>query len=345
MLLQRVAIDAVTAIERLAGMQAQYSPSPYIGLWSRLSGFKREELEVAVLEDRVLKATLMRGTLHMVSGQDFSRYRVASRSPYHVYTQMVQQLRERGVDVDAVREEIVAALRQRPLKRVEVRAMARHLVPDDLPEWAAWSTVALSGDLINLQDDARFGYFGGSRYRLAPDDESEAEGELRYVATAYFAAFGPATRADLAQWSGRSVSSFAAALDDLGLVSLHAEDGRTLLDLPSTPRPDPDIPAPVRFLPKWDNLLLAYARRERVLPERYRKIVIRKNGDVLPTFLVDGLIAGTWEAPLRGPAVLTLSPLEPLSDDNRAEIEHEGERLLTWLRPDTDRRAITWAIG
>ncbi len=345
LLLQRVAIDAVTAIERLAGMQAQYSPSPYIGLWSRLNDFKREELEVAVLGDRVLKATLMRGTLHLVSRQDFGRYRVASRSPYHVYTQTVQQLRARGVDVEAIREEIIAAVRQRPLKRMEIRTMARHRVPDDMPEWAAWSTVALSGDLINLQGDARFGYFGGSRYRVAPEDESEPDGALRHVAAAYFAAFGPATRADLAQWSGQSVSSFAAALDELGLVSLRAEDGRVLLDLPDAPRPELGIPAPVRFLPKWDNLLLAYARRERVLPEPYRKIVIRKNGDVLPTFLVDGLVAGTWEAPLRGPAVLTLSPLEPLSDDNRAEIEHEGERLLTWLRPDTDRRTITWAIG
>jgi len=345
MLLQRVAIDAVTAIERLAGMQAQYSPSPYIGLWSRLSDFKREELKVAVLEDRVLKATLMRGTLHLVSGQDFGRYRVASRSPYHVHTQMVQQLRERGIDVDAVREEIVAAVRQRPLKRMEIRTIARHRIPDDLPEWAAWSTVALSGDLINVQDDARFGYFGGSRYRLAPEDASEPDGALRHVATAYFAAFGPATRADLAQWSGQSVRSFAAALDGLGLVSLRADDGRVLLDLPNAPRPEPDTPAPVRFLPKWDNLLLAYAGRERVLPEPYRKIIIRKNGDVLPTFLLDGLVAGTWEASLRGPAVLTLSPLGPMSHDNRAEIEQEGERLLTWLRPDTDHRAIKWAIG
>jgi len=345
MLLQRVEMDAVTAIERLAGMQAQYSPSPYIGLWSRLSDFNREELEAAVLEDRVLKATLMRGTLHLVSGRDFGRYRVASRSPYHVYTQMVQQLRERGIDVDAVREEIVAAVRQRPLKRMEIRTIARHRVPDDMPEWAAWSTVALSGDLINVQDDARFGYFGGSRYRVAPDDEPEADGARRYVAAAYFAAFGPATRADLAQWSGQSVSSFAASLDELGLVSLLAEDGRTLLDLPNAPRSESDIPAPVRFLPKWDNLLLAYARRERVLPEPYRKIVIRKNGDVLPTFLVDGLVAGTWEAPLRGPAVLTLSPLAPIADDDRAEIEHEGEQLHTWLRPDTDSRAIKWVIA
>src|SRR6185437_4309742 len=145
-----------------------------------------------------------------------------------------------------------------------------------------------------------FGYFGGGRYRTAPPAIADAREALRTIAAAYFAAFGPATRADLAQWSGRSVAAFAEALAALDLVSLRAEDGRTLLDLANAPRLDADIPAPVRFLPKWDNVLLAYERRERILPDSYRRVVIRKNGDVLPTFLVDGVVAGTWDAPLRG---------------------------------------------
>src|SRR5438067_4680655 len=105
------------------------------------------------------------------------------------------------------------------------------------------------------------------------------------------------------------------------------------MDLPDAPCPEPDVPAPVRFLPKWDNLLLAYQRRERVLPEHYRKTVIRKNGDVLPTFLIDGMVAGTWEAPLRGRAVLTLTPLQPIPQREGEEVEREGEQLLAWLRP------------
>jgi len=295
------------------------------------------------MEDRVLKATLMRGTLHLVSARDFDCYRVASRNPYHVYTQMVQQLEERGLDVHAIRQEIIAAVRERPLKRQEVRTVARHSLPDDLPEWAAWSTVALSGDLINLPEDARFGYFGGSRYRVAPPTQSDSTEAFCYVAAAYFAAFGPATRADLAQWSGQSVSAFTGALDALDLLTFRAEDGRSLLDLPDAPRPDAETPAPVRFLPKWDNILLAYARRERVLPESYRKIVIRKNGDVLPTFLVDGTVAGTWDAPLRGRAVMTLTPLEEIPSRDREDVEREGEQLLAWLRPETDRREVRWA--
>ena len=158
----------------------------------------------------------------------------------------------------------------------------------------------------------------------------------------YLAAFGPATRADIAGWLGRSVSTFAAALDSLDLITFQAEDGRKLVDLPDAPRPDGSVAAPVRFLPKWDNLILAYDRRERVLPEALRKTVIRKNGDVLSTFLVDGMVAGAWEAPLRGPAVMTLEPFTAISVKHRRAVEREAESLLAWLRPDATGGEVSW---
>lgn len=344
MLLERTHIDAVTAIERLAGMQAQHSPSPYIGLWSRLYDFHREELQEALVTDQAFKATLMRGTLHLVSARDYDRFRVATHSTSHIYSKTVRALQEIGVDVDAIRAEIVAAVGVQRLRRREIEELVRHRIPPEMPEYAGWSTVALSGDLINTAEDAHFGYFGGGRYRPSPPRECELADAHRHLAAAYFAAFGPATRADLSQWSGEPVGAFSEALEALDLVSFRAEDGRTLLDLPDSPRPSADIPAPVRFLSKWDNLLLAYERRERVLPEPYRRIVIRKNGDVLPTFLVDGVVAGTWEGPLRGRALLTLTPLGSIAAPQRLEIEEEGRRLLTWLRPDTDRRDLRWML-
>jgi hypothetical protein len=342
MLLERTRHDAVTAIERLAGMQAQYSPSPYIGLWSRLHDFQREELQTALLADDVFKATLMRGTLHLVSAGDYDRYRVATRSTSHMYSRTTRALREMGVDVDAMRAQVVAAVAVQRLRRREIEELVRHRIPPELPSYAGWSTIALSGDLLHAAEDGHFGYFGGGRYRPSPPRACEVTDAYRHLAGVYFAAFGPATRADLSQWSGRPVGAFSEALESLNLVSFRAEDGRNLLDLPDAPRPAGDIPAPVRFLPKWDNLLLAYERRERVLPEPYRRVVIRKNGDVLPTFLVDGVVAGTWEAPLRGSALLTLTPLEPIAAPQRAEVEEEGSRLLAWLRPDTDRRDPRW---
>ena len=344
MLLERADLDAVTAIERLAGMQAQYSPSPYIGLWSRVRNFKREELEEALTAQLVYKATLMRGTLHLVSARQFDLFRLASRFPRHVWSEGPRQLADRGVDVDALREEILAALDSRALKKPELEKAFRHRIPADLPDWVAFSVIVSVGAAINHHDDARFGHFAGSRYRRAPLPVADPEDAMRAVVTSYLAAFGPASRADIAGWLGRSVGVFSAALDSLDLVSLQAEDGRKLVDLRAAPRPDTTVVAPVRFLPKWDNLLLAYDRRERVLPEAIRKTVIRKNGDVLPTFLVDGIVAGAWEAPLRGGAVMSLSPFSSLSVKHRKAVEAEAESLLAWLRPDSSRREVAWKI-
>jgi hypothetical protein len=345
MLLDRVPVDAVTAIDRLAGMQAQYSPSPYIGLWSRIQDFKRDELEAALAAQLVYKATLMRGTLHLVSARQFDLYRLASRFPRHVWSEGPRQLKELGVDVDALREDILVALDERPLKKPELQRAFRHRVPAELPDWVAFSVIISVGAAINHHEDARFGHFAGSRYRRAPLPVADPEDAMRAVVTAYLAAFGPATRGDLAQWLGRSVSLFSPALDSLELVTFQADDGRKLIDLPGAPRPDADVPSPVRFLPKWDNLLLAYDHRERVLPETLRKTVIRKNGDVLPTFLVDGMVAGAWEAPLRGRATMSLEAFTSLSATRRRAVESEAERLHAWLRPDAASREISWKQG
>ncbi|HEX8917931.1 MAG TPA: winged helix DNA-binding domain-containing protein [Chloroflexota bacterium] len=345
MLLERAELDVVTAIERLAGMQAQYSPSPYIGLWSRLQGFVRDELESAVMEERVVKATLMRVTLHLVSARDFVPYRVAAPIPSQVFVNTTRFLQEIDVDVAAVHSRILADLREQPLTRLELMALARRLVPAELPDWAAWGTVALCGRLIPVPEGARFGQFSGVKYRVAPQAEHDTLEAFRHIISAYLSAFGPASRADLSQWSGQQINVLTPALNSLELLTFRSDDGRTLLDLPDAPRPDEDGAVPVRFLPKWDNLLLAYQRRERVLPEELRKTVIRKNGDVLPTFLVDGVVAGTWEAPLRGKAIMKLTALQSIPSQVRREIEAEGERLLAWLRPETERREIGWTAA
>jgi hypothetical protein len=330
LLLERVELDAVTAVERLAGMQAQYAPSPYIGLWSRLRDFRREELEAAAMESRVVKATLMRGTLHLVSGREFDRYRVACRHRNANLARALRLMAELGADAELLREEVLALVRERPYTRTELLRALVHRVPDGVPDWLAFGVVHLAGATMNVPEDARFAHHAGSRYRLAPPAEAEPEAALRCVLAAYLGAFGPATRADIAQWMGQPVVVFGP-------------DGRSLLDLRDAPRPGPDVPAPVRFLPKWDNLLLGYERRERVLPEHLRRTVIRKNGDVLATFLVDGLVAGAWEAARRGPAAMTLTAFGPLPARVRRGVVREGEALLAWLRPDASTRSVLWA--
>jgi Winged helix DNA-binding domain len=147
----------------------------------------------------------------------------------------------------------------------------------------------------------------------------------------YLAAFGPSTRADIADWSGLRVGDVADALDALEpLRRFRNESGRELLDLPRAPLPAADTPAPVRFLPKWDNTLLAHADRRRVLPEDVRKTVIQKNGDVTQTFLVDGMVAGSWAADKQGK--VTLTPFAPLPRVARRAVDDEAARLAAWLR-------------
>jgi Winged helix DNA-binding domain len=343
LLLERAELDAVTAIERLAGMQAQHPPSPYIGLWSRLRGLRREELEAAVMDGRVFKATLMRGTLHLISEREFDRYRVACRHRNALLARALRQMAEAGADAELLREEILALLRERPQSRAELLGALAHRVPDGMSQWLAFAVLHLTGATMNVPEDARFDHHAGSRYRLAPPPLADPDTALRCVLTAYLRAFGPASRADIAQWLGQPIGIFGPALAQLDVVTFQAEDGRSLVDLADAPRPDPDVPAPVRFLPKWDNLLLAYQRRERVLPEQLRRTVIGKNGDVLATFLVDGMVAGAWEAPRRGRATMTLTAFGRLPARSRREVAREGEALLGWLRPDAASREVRWA--
>lgn len=326
-------------------MQAQHSPAPYIGLWSRVADFERGELETALLEDRVLKASLMRGTLHLVSAREYPLYRVAIPGGFPIYREMVRRLEGAGVDLEAVRRRLLARLAEGPIAGTELRRLAAQLLPDVHAEWAGFAVLAASGFLVNGREDGLFGRFGGSSYRLWPEPEHDLEEARRHVVAAYLRAFGPASRADLAQWSGEPAARFRAALESLDLVEILADDGRKLLDLRDGERPDADGEAPVRFLGKWDNVLLAYDRRERILADELRRVVIRKNGDLLPTFLADGFVAGHWEAPRRGKAVLTLTALTRLSARRRAAVEAEGEALLAWLRPDAGSRSVRWAPG
>ena len=361
LLLARVPLDATAGVTALAGMQAQYSPSPYIGLWSRLTGFRREDLAEALAADRVVKTTVMRGTLHLVPTARLAHYRLGGGSAY--YDDALRRLVAVGSDLGGIRAAVRAAVAAAhaggtPLSREEVGALVVANLSGEVPAWVAErptavGSVSVATDLVNVAEDAAFGVFGVSRYRLAPPVAPVTPEEaFRQIILDYFGAFGPATAADLSQWSGRQVRDFSATLAGLeasgDLVRFRSDDGRTLLDLADAPRPPGDVVAPVRFLPKWDNVLLAYARRERIISDEHRKIVIRKNGDVLPTFLVDGTVAGTWDAPLRdkavlgGKAVLTLTPLVTLAAKQRKEVEAEAGVLLGWLHPDAPTQAVRW---
>jgi uncharacterized protein YcaQ len=331
-LLRRRRLGPVEAIERLAGLQAQWPKSPYLALWSRLQGFKRDDLTRALDERKVVKATLMRATLHIVSSEDYLQFAAALRdSALQVLTTRAQKAAP-GFDLIRFAGETLRRAGEGPHRR-------RDLVPDatgnKVQAWVRWHALKAHGHLLNAPPSAYWRGFGESgpyvtaKSWLGREPGDEHAGRVHLVRR-YLAAFGPATWADVASWSGLSRARLEDARAELEAELRHFQDekGRKLVDLRRAPLPDPETPAPIRFLPRWDASLLGYVppERERILPERLRRTVIRNNGDVLQSVLVDGFVTALWTIDKkRG---LEIQPLRRLTKAERAEIDEEGERLF-----------------
>jgi hypothetical protein len=351
MLLSREEICAVEGVERVAGLQAQYSPSPYIALWSRLAGFHLEQLTEALHERKLVKASLMRWTLHIVSARDFPYFNRAAVSARHrSWRRYTEQW---GWDIDSLHAALLDFASE-PRPQLELEEFLNELVPSHpttRERNLAWAAVRSLGGLVHTPPSGIWKYFGKCSYVRADrwldgvGAPSLEEANLHLVQR-YLAAFGPASRRDILQWSGlQLLTTVDEALRLLGdeIVAFKDEDHNVLYDLRDAPRPGADVPAPPRFLPKWDNLLLAYDNRERVLPDRYRKIIIKVNGDVLPTFLVDGVVAGTWAIERqKDSATLKLEPLEHIKPPARVGLEEEGEQLLRFVEPDAKAYSLKW---
>jgi hypothetical protein len=326
LLLRRRRTTPLAVIERLAGMQAQWPQTPYVGLWTRVEGFRRESLERAIRSGTVLKATVMRGTLHLVTARDYPVFFAALRGMRTWADAEVMALGTRLAP--AVR----AFFADGPRSFQEVLDHLEHTqgVHDAMLRRRAWWVARTTAHVLHAPETALWSARPQALYAaVAEPDEVGVTAARTEIVRRYLAAFGPATRADLADWSGMRVSDFAAALEALEpLRRFRDERGRELLDVPRAPLPSADTPAPVRFLPKWDNVLLGFADRTRVLPEEYRKAVIAKNGDVAQTFLVDGVVAGTWRD-ANGKIVLEL--FAPLPRVVRRELEEESARLREFV--------------
>ena len=325
LLLERRKLSPIAGIERLAGMQAQWPPAPYVGLWTRLAGFRRAALERAVKRGAVVKPTVMRGTLHLVSARDYPLFYAAFREmnswfgPLH---------RERAL---ASLPSVVALARDGRLSYEEILAHLRE-THSDLEERDCrrmLHAVRRHAHLLHARETAVWTTRPTATYEpVTAPVEVDAQKARTELVHRYLRAFGPATKADVSAWSGLRVRDFEHALD--GLPTHRAEDGRVLYDVPRAPLPDGDTAAPVRFLPKWDNVLLGFADRTRVISDEIRRGVIGKNGDVAQTVLVDGFVAATWSADPRGR--VAVHPFAPLPRAWRREVAEEAARLEAWLR-------------
>jgi len=325
LLLRRERLPVARAIERVAALQAQWAPAPYIALWSRLEGFERRALERALVRGSVVKALLMRATMHLVSARDYSWLDSCVREARTL-------VRVRGTEPPPARvvKQALALTRERPHTRPELmRALGYDpgtQDPDELREFS-W-VVALAR--LEQTPEAAFWSFRGSPplrpadHELRPRDEAAA-----YLIRRYLAAFGPAMRADVSAWSGVPIRDLQPGFEALRLRTLRDERGRELLDLPRAPLASGDVPTPPRLLPRWEELLLAHKDRTRVLPDEYRAQVIAVNGDVRQVVLVDGFVAGYWE---RDGDRVAIRPFAPLPRGARRELEDEAARLAAWLR-------------
>ncbi|WP_020390178.1 winged helix DNA-binding domain-containing protein [Kribbella catacumbae] len=334
LLLGRAEVSAVEAVGRLVGMQGQEAKHPYVGLWSRVGGFADEDLTAAVGAREVVRATMFRGTLHLVTAADYLRFR-NTISP--VLEAGLRILGDRGEGLEA--DKVVAAaeklLAAEPLTFTEVRDALREQFPK-VNDRALGFTTRMMVPLVMFPADTRWGFTANSRFTPAADwlgAEPQDSAVPEELVVRYLEAFGPATPADFQTWSG--LPKAKPVFDKLDLQEFTDKNGKTLYDVPGAPRPDPETAAPVRFLPEFDNLLLAHAKRERIIADEHRPAVFTKNLRVKSVYLVDGLVAGLWTAAKkRGVATLTLTPFGRTPKKTATELEREGTGLLRFLEPD-----------
>ncbi len=343
LLLAREPLGAAEAVARLGGLQAQEAKPPYTGLWSRLAGFRREHLEAALRDREVVRATLMRATLHLAGAGDYAAWRPAL-SP--VLDRAMRALGERadGLDPALVLPAAQALLRERPRGFDELRRSLQEQFPE-VNDRALGYTVRMQIPLVMVPTDARWGFPSVADFTLADDwlgQPLAAAATPEQLVLRYLAAFGPASAADAQTWSG--LQGLAPVLDGLRpqLRVFRPETGRReLFDLPDAPRPADDVPAPPRFLPEFDNLVLAHADRTRLLADEHRARVVTKNLRVRATFLWDGVVAGTWEVTRkRGAATLRMTPFEALPKRAVGELTAEAEALLRFAEEDAKDVAV-----
>jgi winged helix DNA-binding protein len=322
LLLERARFPIPRALERMGGLQAQYAPSMYIGLWSRLEGLERDAVTRALERRSVVQATLMRATIHLVSRADYWPLEVAIADGRREWWERVHWHQE-PAQMRRSRTKLRHALADQPLRRKEIEQLIGRDGMLGIGTYLSLVRVPPSGTWEQRRADL---YAAAEDWVGAPEvGKPEARDHL---IRRYLGAFGPASKTDIADWGGLSVSEVSAGLDRLPLRRFRDEAGRELVDLPRAPLPAADTAAPPRFLPVWDATLLVHVRRTGILPEEYRPLIFNtKTPNSFNTFLVDGKVAGTWR--YEGGKV-ALSPFERLPPAARRQLEDEAKRLAAF---------------
>jgi Winged helix DNA-binding domain len=320
LLLERARLPLPRAVERMGGIQAQYAPSAYIALWSRLDGFEREQLTRALERRSLVQATVLRGTIHIVSRRDFWPWRAAVRAGDERWLRRVRPWATRARTTAANRK-LRRALAEEPRRADDVIA---EVGKDD---WLAADLDLVRVPPSGTWERRRADLYAPAETWVGPESADDATGRALLVRR-YLAAFGPATIADIRSWSRLNREETESALDSIGPRLFSDEGGKLLVDLPRAPLPDPETPAPPRFLPTWDAVLLVHARRTGVLPEEFRpRLFTSKLPFSMHTFLLDGAVAGAWR---HENGRIELQPFRRLTREELDALEPEREALAAF---------------
>jgi hypothetical protein len=316
------------ALERLAGIQAQYAPSMYIGLWSRLAGFERDSLTRALERRSVIQATLMRSTIHLVSAADYWPFATATREArWESWKRAYRRSGPAPAAVRAAARQVNRMLADGPRTRAELLGG----IDSRLFGGASTRLNLVRTPPSGTWERRRADLYGLAENWLGPAPHISEEEAVDLTIRRYLRAFGPASPADVASWAGMQITPVKAALERIELRQFRDEKGGLLLDLPRAPLSAADTVAPVRFLPTWDATLLVNCRRTQILPEEHRpKVFSIKKPQSENTFLVDGAVAGVWK---QDEDRVRVHPFRRLQPGDRDELEAEAARLADYIAP------------
>lgn len=346
MLLARAPVTVAAAVARLVGLQAQLPGAPYVGLWTRVAGLARNDVAAAITSRALVRATSMRGTLHLMTADDFLELHGVFQPVLARGLRSLPAERTRGLDPDALAADARRCLADGPRTAEQMRAYLAERHPG-LDVRAMGFAARMHLPLVQVPGKGAWGFAPAPDFALAEawlGRPPAASADPRGLVRRYLAAFGPASPRDAQTWCGlQGLSEVFEALRP-ELVSLAGEDGRELFDLPDAPRPPRDALASPRFLPEFDNLMLGHHDRTRVVPEAYKPRIFLSALRVRATFLIDGMVQGAWKIERKGTkkksATLVIEPFATLAKGDRAALAEEGEKLVRFV----EEGAQAWEV-
>lgn len=345
LLLRRRRLAPLAVLERLVGLQAQLPEPPYYGLWSRIEGFRPEDLARLVEGRAAVRIVLMRGTLHLVSAADGLAIRPLVQPVLDRSLQGAYGKRLAGVDLEALAAAARPLVEERPRTAAELGALLQPAWPESDPE-ALGSAARVVLPLVQVPPRGLWRRSGPSAHTTAELwlGRAPSAGSIDELALRYFGAFGPASVVDLQTWSGLTRLTEVVERLRPSLRVYRDDAGRELFDRADARLPAADVEAPPRFLAPFDNTLLSHADRTRILPAAWRTRVLTPNAVMPGTFLVDGFVAGTWKiATTAKRATLEITPFTPLDARDREALEEEAARLLDFAAGPGQARDLRFA--